>query len=347
MGVILDVVYNHTANTAVLDSGANPGYYYRGTNNSGTGNDTRSEAMMMRKLIVESIEHWVGTYRVDGFRFDLMGLVDNQTLAAAYARAKALNPKVIFEGEGWNMYNGGATDYAGQAILGSQQTNAAWFAGQGMNLSMFSDSFRDLMKSGGYNDGKRAFLSGAPQSLAALFANTTGRPTNFTPGSSSLVMNYLTAHDNLCLYDVLAQAMNLRATAADQASALARMKVGYAALLTSQGAVFIHGGDEMFRSKELSGPSSSGTSNVTSNGTTGRIFCHNSYNASDAINMIRWSNAYGGDPVAAGFANLDSAKPGAQLYQYVQGLIAIRKNTDAFRLMDAALPAGVTLIKPN
>ncbi|MDP1830761.1 MAG: alpha-amylase family glycosyl hydrolase [Geothrix sp.] len=347
MGVILDVVYNHTANTAVLDSTANPAYYYRGTNNSGTGNDTRSEAMMMRKLIVESTEFWVRTYRVDGFRFDLMGLVDNQTIAAAYARAKALNPKVIFEGEGWNMYNGATSDYTGQAIFGSQQANAAWFASQGMNLSMFSDSYRDMMKSGGYNDGKPGFISGLAQSVAALFSNTLGRPTNFNAGSTNGVMNYLTAHDNLCLYDVLAMSMNLRATAADHATALARMKVGYAALLTSQGAVFLHGGDEMFRSKELSGPPSSGSSNVTSNGTTGRYFCHNSYNASDAINMIRWGNAYSADPVAAGFANLDPARPGGQLYQYVQGLIALRKSTDAFRLLDAAIPGSVTLIKPN
>jgi pullulanase len=347
MGVLLDVVYNHTANTFVMDSAGNPGYYYRGSNASGTGNDVRTEAMMMRKIIFDSIDQWVGAYRVDGFRFDLMGLIDSQTLTAAYNRAKALNPKALLQGEGWNMYNGAAKDYNGQNLAGSQQSNAAWFAGQGMSVPMFSDSFRDLFKSGGYNDGRRAFLSGQPQNINALFSNISGRPTNFTPGSNGMVMNYLTAHDNLCLYDVLAQAMNLGNNPADNASILKRMMIGYAALFTSQGTVFLHGGDEMFRSKELSGPVTAGQNNVTRNGTTGRQFCHNSYNASDAINMIRWSNAYQGDPVAAGFGNLDLSKEGGRLYRYVQGLIALRKSTDAFRQGDAGAAANVTLIKPN
>jgi len=346
MGVILDVVYNHTANNAVLGDTGIQGYYYRSTSRNGAGSqDVRSEAKMVRKLIVDSIVHWVREYKVDGFRFDLMGVLDTQTLKDAYAAARAIDPEVLFLGEGWNgFYSGPATDYNGDAITGADQGNAGQFVGQ--NIAMFSDSYRQIFKNGYPSDGAPAFLSGSAQPLAGLFSNTAGVPTNtspaFAPGSTTNVVDYLTCHDNLCLYDVLALATSAPATAAGDAIILKRARVGYAVLLTSQGLAFIHAGDEMFRTKETTGAGA----NTKSNGT--RFFVDNSYNASDAINLVAWSRVYtNGNPLAGGFANYATTSNGYLLYRYVQGLIALRKSTNAFRLPDATRSASLTALPPT
>ena len=338
MGVILDVVYNHTANNNVLGDSGIQGYYYRSTSNNGAGsNDVNSQAKMVRKLIVDSIAYWVGEYKVDGFRFDLMGVLDTQTLKAAYGAATALNPKVVFLGEGWTgYYSGPGTDYNGTATVGADQGNSAQFNGQ--NVAMFSDSYRNIYKNGYPSDGAAAFLSGAAQDPTNLFKNAAGLPTNgFAPGSTNNVVSYLTCHDNLCLYDVLAMATNAAKGATGDADILQRAKVGHAVLLTSQGLAFLHAGDEMFRTKETTFGASPNTKSNAS-----RTFVDNSYNASDAINMVKWVNVYSGDPIAAGFSNYASGNNGYKLYAYTQGLIALRKSTDAFRLPDASRAANLT-----
>ena len=344
MGVILDVVYNHTANNNVLGDSGIQGYYYRGTSRNGAGSqDVKSEAKMVRKLILDSVLHWVGEYKVDGFRFDLMGVMDVQTIKAAYAAARGLNPKVIFLGEGWNgFYSGPASDYNGDPTAGADQGNASQFAGQ--NVSMFSDSYRQIFKNGYPSDGAPAYLTGTAQAPAGLFSNVSGVPTNsnpsFAPGSSSNVISYLTCHDNLCYYDVLSLATG--ATTALDATVLARAKVGYATLLTSQGVAFLHAGDEMFRTKETT--AASGAPNTKGN--SQRRFVDNSYNASDAINMVKWSNVYAGDPITGGFSNYATTQNGYQLYRYTQGLISIRKSSNAFRLPDGSPAANLASILP-
>ncbi|HEX7554802.1 MAG TPA: alpha-amylase family glycosyl hydrolase, partial [Geothrix sp.] len=341
MGVILDVVFNHTANNNVLGDSGIQGYYYRGTSRNGAGsNDVQSEAKMVRKLIVDSIAHWVGEYKVDGFRFDLMGVLDTQTIKAAYGAATALNPNVVFLGEGWTgYYSGPGTDYNGTATAGADQGNSAQFNSQ--NIGMFSDSYRNIFKNGYPSDGAAAFLSGAAQDPTNLFKNVAGLPTNgFAPGSTNNVVSYLTCHDNLCLYDVLAMATNAPKGAIGDADILKRARVSYAVLLTSQGLAFIHAGDEMFRTKETTFGAAPNTKSNAS-----RTFVDNSYNASDAVNMVAWSQVYmGGNPLAGNFSNYDATKNGYQLYAYVQGLIALRKSTDAFRLPDAVRAANITAL---
>ncbi len=343
MGVILDVVYNHTANNNVLGDSGIQGYFYRSSSNNGAGSqDVRSDAKMVRKLIVDSIAHWVGEYKVDGFRFDLMGVLDTQTVLSAYNAAKALNPNTLFLGEGWNgFYSGVATDYNGVATSGADQVHSTAFTGQ--NIAMFSDSYRQIFKNGYPNDGATAFLSGAGQSPTSLFSNVAGVPTSgFNPGSTNNVVSYLTCHDNLCLYDVLALATNAANNATANAEMLKRAKVGYAVLLTSQGLAFIHAGDEMFRTKETTGA----YPNTKSSPISLRFFVDNSYNASDAINQVKWSTVYSSDPIAGGFTNYATTQNGYQLYSYVQGLTAIRKSTNAFRLPDATRAANIFQIDP-
>ena len=340
MGVIIDVVYNHTANNNVLCNSAILDEYYRASSDNGAGSrDVKSEYIMTRKLIVDSIQQWVSAYHADGFRFDLMGVIDYQTINAAYAVAKDLNPNVIFLGEGWlGYYTGDTTDYNGDATDSSSQANAAKFLGK--NIGMFSDSYRSILKNGYPSDGQGAFLSDTSQDPAALFSNIQGLPTNsFTPGSTNGVVNFLTCHDNLCLYDSLSMATN-SAKAAD-ATVLQRAKIGYAILMTSQGTAFIHAGDEMFRTKETT--AAPGASN-TKSATNTRTFVDNSYNASDAINMVNWSTVYTSNPIASNFTNYALTQNGYKLYAYTQGLIAIRKATNAFRLPDASVATNVTLL---
>ena len=342
MGVILDVVYNHTANNEVLGDSALPGYWYRSSSANGAGSrDVRTEAKMVRKLVVDSVVQWVRDYRVDGFRFDLMGVLDAGTVQTAYRAARDLNPKVLFLGEGWNgFYRGGGSDYLGQAAVGADQNHVAAF--QGLNVAMFSDSYRQLLKNGYPTDGSPAFLSGAAQPVADLWSNVKGVPTNggggFAAPTPDQVVNYLTCHDNLCLYDALSLATN--STHAQDDTILARARVGYAVLMTSQGAAFLQAGDEMFRTRETT--ARSGAANTRSNGS--RTFVDNAYNASDALNMVRWDQVYSSDPLTAGFSAYATAQPGYRLYSYLQGLIALRKATQAFRLPDAARASAFTLI---
>jgi pullulanase/glycogen debranching enzyme len=135
-------------------------------------------------------------------------------------------------------------------------------------------------------------------------------------------------------------AANAPKGATGDADILKRARIAYAVLLSSQGLAFIHAGDEMFRTKETTGA----YANTKNNGS--RFFVDNSYNASDAINQVKWSNVYAGDPIGGGFTNYATTSNGYLLYTYVQGLAALRKSTNAFRLTDASRAANISSIAP-
>lgn len=306
MGVILDCVYNHTANTSVLGNLV-PGYYYRpGRNSSGCGNDTATENKMMRKLIVDSLKYWVGQYKVDGFRFDLMGLIDAPTVEAGYAACSAINSKVLFIGEGW-MMNGDLTTITWCNQNYMNQTN---------NVACFSDGFRDIFKRGGYNEGQPAFLTGTTKDVNTVIACLKGQPGSpllaDDPGDN---VQYLTCHDGLTWFDTI----KVATMDPTDDNVFKRMKLGHLVTLTSQGIAFIHGGCEMGRTKEFVGTPANLNEIVRVNiGGTYKYYVRNSYDSSDSINMIRWSW-------------LSDSKR-LNLYNYTSGLIALRKSTDAFRL---------------
>lgn len=332
LGVILDVVYNHTANHSILDPLA-PGYFYRGSNSSGTGNDTASERKMMRKLVVDSVRHLTAAYHVDGFRFDLMGLLDSRTILDAYAAASAVNPAVLFIGEGWRMSGVPERDDQGNAIAAANQ---GWMAATD-DAAVFSDSFRDLMKGGGFgeeSDTNAGFLTLASVNAAALFRNLQGDPTNFAADDPGDAVQYLTAHDGLTLHDKISKVLRLNPdTQADEIARVAR--VGFVLQSTAQGIDFIHGGCEMGRTKRVGAAMSSATASNTS----GVHYVYNSYDSSDAVNAYRWD------------AWLAAGSAGAGLEAYVAGLLALRRSTDAFRLGTRALAAShvaaLDLSRPN
>jgi pullulanase len=261
MKVLMDVVYNHTAEhrPARIFSfeGLVPGYYYRlrddGSywNGSGTGNETRSEAPMMRKFIVESCKYWVEAYDIDGFRFDLMGLMDLETVMKIVEECRAIKPDIIIHGEPWT---GGETPI-NPTVKGMQR---------GKGFAVFGDHFRDAIKGGVFDVSKGYVQAGI--NIDRIKRGIEGSINDFTD-SPLEVLNYTASHDNHTFWDRLIVTTRNDRNVTDADRKLMD-KMGAVLVLTSQGIPFIHSGQEMLRTKRGNA---------------------NSYNQPDAINMINWS----------------------------------------------------------
>lgn len=308
IGVLLDVVYNHMAGTSFLDDIV-PGYFFRTnaqgkpTSNSGCGNDVATERIMARKLIVDSVVHWVKEYKVDGFRFDLMGLMDTQTVLDSYNESKKLNPDVLFVGEGWKMYNGPT------GTVGMDQD----YMTKTDYVAVFNDEFRDVLKAGGFNEQGRGFLTGQGPMTEKLFKNILGQPqSNYKADDPGDNLQYIVAHDGLTLFDTISHNAKLDVAIPEQKAELVkRIKMGNFVVLTSQGIAFMHGGQERGRTK----PNLKNSQNET----IGK-FVRNSYDSADNINQFVWT--------------LDSDFQG--VLDYTASMIALRKAHDVFRIGDMA-----------
>ncbi|NOX57257.1 MAG: type I pullulanase [Planctomycetes bacterium] len=281
LGVILDVVYNHTAKGASFEKLV-PGYYFRRTpggqlsNGSGCGNEFASEAPMARKFLIDSVKLWASQYKIDGFRFDLMGLTDFETMQCIREELLKINPRILIFGEPWT---------AGSTPL-SPTTDKAVIRGSG--IGAFNDHFRDAIK--GERDGgdggfmqTGANVDGVVKGLMGGIHDWSLHPTDS--------VNYFESHDNLTCWDKLEQTVS--DAPVEQREQM--MRFATLILLTSQGMVFLHSGQEMCRSKKGN---------------------HNSYDAPDEINQIDWSRK-----VAH-----------ANVFEYTRGLIALRKAHPVFRL---------------
>ncbi|MCR4940063.1 MAG: pullulanase [Treponemataceae bacterium] len=311
--IIFDVVYNHVSRTSLLDDIV-PGYYFRldkkghFLNGSCCGNDTASEHAMMRRLIIDSAVFWVKEYGVDGFRFDLMGLIDSGTMLCCYEACKKVKDDILFIGEGWQLYTGEA------GTVGMDQN----YMTKTDDIAVFNDEFRDLCKGGGFNERMPAFLNGGDmdsKKIEQLFYNCTGRPqTNYKADNPADSVLYIACHDGLTLHDSIV--LN---TGADESTeegrqeVLRRLKLSNALLLTSQGIAFIHAGQELGRTKVIS-------SKEAGLPETEEYFVRNSYQSSDSINRIHWQ------------PENDAEKMYSSLIAYTQGLIALRRAFPVFRL---------------
>ncbi|HYF77168.1 MAG TPA: type I pullulanase [Symbiobacteriaceae bacterium] len=292
--VVMDVVYNHTSMGASPFDAIAPTYYYRYdatgklSNGSGTGNETASERPMMRKYIVDSVKLWAKEYQVDGFRFDLMGLHDVETMKAVRAALDEIDPTIIIYGEPWT---GGASALDSELRIGKGKQ-------QGLNIAVFNDNIRNAIK--GDNDGvTKGFATGAGSQTMNIQRGVVGGIAfdnwieDFTKEPVESV-NYASAHDNLTLWDKIA-----KSNASDSEADRIKMDLlAQAIVFTSQGVPFIHGGEEMLRTKGGN---------------------HNSYNAPDAVNQLDWSRK----------------AQYSQVFDYYKGLIALRKAHPAFRLATA------------
>ena len=313
IGVIMDVVYNHTYSA---DSNFNkivPYYYYRYTSNgtlsngSGCGNEMASERPMVRKFIVESVTYWQSEYHLDGFRFDLMGLHDLTTMKEVEAKVHAYNPKALIYGEGWT---GGATTLSGEEQ--SKLDNIGKLNGSKANgVAMFNDVIRDGVKGSVFNIDDTGFATGAKEgSLANVLFGVQGGYNNsafsgysgsWSSESPTNVINYVSAHDNNTLWDRICHVYGTQDSTL--AKRLSMNKLSAAIVQTSLGVPFMQAGEEMLRTKT----NPDGTYN------------ENSYNASDEVNNLKWNE-------------LTSTSEQYKMMQYYKGLIAFRKANPTLRL---------------
>ena len=267
ISVVMDVVYNHVHSAGdFCFNKIVPGYFSRindngsYSNGSGCGNDTASERAMVRKYIVDSVLYWVEEYHIDGFRFDLVGLLDTVTINQIVEEVHKTHPNVIFYGEGWTM----TTQVTKQGYTMATQTNSSKTPG----FAYFSDTIRDGLKGSVFNDTEKGYATGASGYTSKIqgcfqgMANWCKSPTQ--------TVNYASCHDNLTLFDKLALS-NSKDTLEDRI----RMNNLTASIyMLSQGVPFFQAGEEMLRSKPLE------------NGG----YDHNSYSSSDEINSLKWDN---------------------------------------------------------
>lgn len=337
MGVLLDVVYNHTAKVAILED-LEPNYYHfmdaDGTPRTAFGGGrVGTTHYMTHRLLLDSIKYMVSEYKVDGFRFDMMGEHDAATIQAAFDAAKALNPNILMLGEGW-------ITYAGDENKKVQAADQSWM-NQTDSVASFSDDIRNLLKSGYPNEGQPAFLTNGSRSINGIFSNIKGQPTNFTADDPGDVIQYIEAHDNLTLFDIIAQSIKKDPSIAENNAEIhRRLRLGNLIIMTSQGTAFVHAGQEYGRTKQFRDeaykqpvaselvPNKSHLL-VNEDGTPFEYpyFINDSYDSTDAINHFDWTKA----------TNSSLYPENTKSHDYMQGLIAIRRSTDAFRLGDKAL----------
>ena len=303
--VVLDVVYNHTFNTEESNFERTvPGYFYRQTkdgkpaNGSGCGNETASDRAMTRKYMVESVLYWINEYHIDGFRFDLMGIHDIETMNEIRAAVDKIDPSIFIYGEGWA---------ASAPQLDQEELAMKANIYKMPRIAAFSDEMRDGLRGGWDDDRKGAFLIGQPGHEMSIKFGLVGAvkhpqvindSVNYSKEPWALqptqMISYVSCHDDMCLADRLKATMP-DATDEERASL---HKLAETFVFTSQGVPFIFAGDEMMRDKKG---------------------IHNSYNSPDSINTIDWRNK----------------TIHHNVFDYVRELITLRKNHPAFRMGDA------------
>ena len=332
MGAILDVVYNHTAKVDLFED-LEPNYYHfmdaDGTPRTSFGGGRLGTTHhMTKRLLVDSIKYLVDTYKVDGFRFDMMGDHDAASIEEAYKAARALNPNLIMLGEGWRTY-------AGDENMPTKAADQDWMKHTD-TVAVFSDDIRNNLKSGYPNEGQPAFITGGKRDINTIFKNLIAQPTNFEADSPGDVIQYIAAHDNLTLFDIIAQSIKKDPSKAENYAEIhRRLRLGNLMVLTAQGTPFIHSGQEYGRTKQFRDPAyktpvaedkepnkSHLLRDKDGNPFDYPYFIHDSYDSSDAINKFDWTKATDGKAYPENVKSRD----------YMKGLIALRQSTDAFRL---------------
>lgn len=265
INVVMDVVYNHVYDAdSFCFNQIVPQYFSRTnadgsySNGSGCGNDTASERAMVKKYIVDSVMYWKEEYHIDGFRFDLMGLLDTETMNEVIETVHEKYPDVIFYGEGWTM----GTTVTKDGYSMATQPNAS----KTPKLAFFSDTIRDLLA--GNNGNGTGFVSGKEDQEGALSEAVTA--TSWWIPQPTQTVNYASCHDNYTLMDKL----NVTRADASESDRIKMNNLAAAIYMTSQGIPFIHAGEEFLRTK------------VDESGEV----IHNSYNSSDYVNKLRWYN---------------------------------------------------------
>lgn len=302
IGVIMDVVYNHTA----LNDDSNfsltaPGYYYRhradGTYSdaSGCGNETASDRQQMRNYIINSVKYWASEYHIDGFRFDLMAIHDTETMTQVAKELKGINPSIFVYGEGWT---------AGDSPLPVERRALKENVAKMEGIAVFSDDIRDAVK-GHYSHAEDCgFATGKVGNeetvRIGIVASTAHPQVDYSKGNNSKfpyasaptqIINYVSCHDDLCLTDKLAKSIGDES----EEERMRAARLAQTIVFTSQGTPFMFAGEEIFRDKKG---------------------VHNTYQSPDEVNAIDWS----------------LKQKNAEQFEYYKQLIALRKAHPAFRM---------------
>ena len=305
IGVIFDVVYNHTYHTRrSYFNQTVPGYYYRQKSNgtfsnaSGCGNEMATERGMVHKFILDSLYYWATEFHADGFRFDLMGIYDLETMNQIRARMDSISPSILLYGEGWT---------ADKSPLAETWRAVKTNVSRLYRVAVFNDDFRDGLKGNGFDPKSKGFVSGKTiqeENIKFGIAGACFHPQivyGYVEHSKSpwatepwQCVNYASCHDNYTLYDKLV----LSSPEASEEEISRMILLAGALVLTSQGIPFLHAGTEMAYSKQGD---------------------HNSYKSADEINQIDWKRK----------------KTYNQIFQYYQALINLRKTHPAFRMISA------------
>ena len=267
LSVVMDVVYNHVYHAEdFCFNRIVPGYFSRisatgvYSNGSCCGNDTASERSMVRKYIVDSVKYWADEYHIDGFRFDLVGLIDTHTINEIMKAVHETHPNVIFYGEGWTM----PTNLTKPGIHLTTQGNSALVPG----FAFFSDTVRDQLRGSIFHSTAPGFVAGGHYGRDVLESCFMGVPS--WAASPDQCVNYVSCHDNNTLFDRIA----LGAPEAP-AETLARMNnLAAAFCMLSQGVPFFQAGEEMLRTKPAKGGK----------------FDENSYKSPDSVNSLKWDD---------------------------------------------------------
>ncbi len=266
ISVVMDVVYNHVYNagefcfnnivpmyfTRVSDTG-------RFSNGSGCGNDTASERSMVKKYIVDSVKYWADEYHIDGFRFDLVGLLDTETINEIVTEVHKNHPDVIFYGEGWEM----STELTKEGYKMATQQNSENTPG----FAYFSDTMRDMLKGNVFNNTEAGYVSGATNKEATLELCFMGDAPVWCVSPAQAV-NYASCHDNMTLMDRITNSTPNHTVE----ERIKMNNLAAAIYMTAEGIPFMQAGEEMLRTK------------VKEDGS----FDENSYSSSDEINSLKW-----------------------------------------------------------
>lgn len=306
--VVMDVVYNHTYNLDSCLNNAVPGYYYRQDENgeysdaSACGNETASERYMFRRYMVDSVVYWAKEYHIDGFRFDLMGIHDIETMKLIREELNKIDSSIIMYGEGWT---GGPSPLKEE--LAALKKNTYKF--DKLQIAAFSDDCRDGVKGHVFYDEETGFVNGKDgleETIKfAIVASTHHKDIDkenivysneFWANEPYQTINYASAHDNYTLWDKL----QISTPNCTEEELIAMNKLIAGIILTSQGISFVHAGEEMARTKEDE---------------EGKLV-ENSFESSDKVNKIYW----------------DRKVKYKDLFEYYKGLISLRKEYKAFRM---------------
>ena len=265
LSVVMDVVYNHVySGKDFCINRLVPGYFSRinadGTysNGSGCGNDTASERSMVRKYIVDSVCYWADEYHIDGFRFDLVGLLDVDTVNEIVSEVHKTHPDVIFYGEGWSMN----TDVTKDNIIMATQQSSEKTPG----FAYFNDNIRDGLKGSVFNTSETGWASGSKNAERAMTASFLATET--WSKNPSQIIQYASCHDNNTLYDRIAMAR----TDLDEEAWIKMSNLAATFYMTAEGVPFMQAGEEILRTK------------VKEDGS----FDSNSYSSGDEVNSLKW-----------------------------------------------------------